>query len=149
MHGSLSPKVILQAKCSPPEPETRTLQKDTSGIHGFQNEGVTAKLLIVSSLSFIKGWLKGWQILTDNGIHSFCPIHFSEAWPGLLFFFSPLLPLISMLDSGRPGWHCPPVLEMPPTMCRLSALASPAGLPVLGDVACGAAILAVPTCTQP
>lgn len=30
-----------------------------------------------------------------------------------------------MLDSGRPGWHCPPVMEMPPTVCRLSALASP------------------------
>lgn len=88
--------------------------------------------------------------MTDNGIHSFCPIHFSEAWPGLfLFFFSPLLPLISMLDSGRPGWHCPPVMEMPPTMCTLSALASPAGLPVLGDVACGAAVLAVSWQCQP
>lgn len=66
------------------------LQKDLAGIHGMQNEGVIAKLLIVSSFSFIKGW----QIMTDNGIYSFCPIHLSEAWPGWpalssLFFFFP------------------------------------------------------------
>lgn len=74
-----------------------TYASDLSGIHGIENEGVIAKLLIVSSLSFIKGWLKGWQIMTDNAIHSFCPIHFSEAWPGLfpfLFFiyFFPFSP---------------------------------------------------------
>lgn len=45
--------------------------------------------------------------MIDNDIHSFCPIHFSEAWAGLswgffgggwFFFF-----FISMLDNGRSG----------------------------------------------